>query len=161
MMFTFFVLDLFLQVLFKKSIWQFHFTWLISQQFTRRYLKPVAFLVIYLTNELYLFNKLFVYSTIIYLIIIYTFSESEIFFPILKIQALQFFQKNILFRRPKILLSKVFIVWYPNRTNFFKMDFRNVFLTIYLIFAKVFSCLNYIELWLNFLWHPFFETGTR
>ena len=44
------------------------------------------------------------------LIIIYMFSESEIFFPVFKIQSLQFFKKNVSFRRPKILLRKDFIV---------------------------------------------------
>ena len=44
------------------------------------------------------------------LIIIYTFSESEIFFPVFKIQSLQFFKKNVSFRRTKILLRKDFIV---------------------------------------------------
>ena len=48
------------------------------------------------------------------LIIIYMFSESEIFFPVFKIQSLQFFKKNVSFRRPKILLRKDFIVWYSN-----------------------------------------------
>ena len=38
------VLDLYLQVLSKKSIWYFDVTWLILQQFTRRDLKPAAFL---------------------------------------------------------------------------------------------------------------------
>ena len=42
-MFTFSVLDLFLQVLSKKTVWYFDVTWLISQQFTSRDLKPVAF----------------------------------------------------------------------------------------------------------------------
>ena len=39
------VLNLFLQVLFKKFIWHFDVTRLISQQFTCRDLNPVAFLV--------------------------------------------------------------------------------------------------------------------
>ena len=43
--FFFSVLDLFLQVLSKNSIWHFDIIWLISQQFTRRDLTPVAFLV--------------------------------------------------------------------------------------------------------------------
>ena len=45
-MFSFSVLDLFLQVLFEMAISHIDFTWLISQQFTRRDLKPVDFLVI-------------------------------------------------------------------------------------------------------------------
>ena len=101
----------------------------------------------YSTNYFYI-QQLFMYSTD-ELIIIYTFSESEIFFPVFKIQSLQFFKKNVSFRRPKILLRKDFIVWYSNRINFFKMDVR----TFYLIFAKCLSCLNYVELWLNFLWY--------
>ena len=44
-MLTFSVLDLFLQLLSKKSIWYFVVAWSISQQFTRRYLKSVAFFV--------------------------------------------------------------------------------------------------------------------
>ena len=44
---TFSVLDLFLQILFRKLIWHFDVIWLIPQQFTRRDLKPVAFLVLY------------------------------------------------------------------------------------------------------------------
>ena len=101
----------------------------------------------YSTNYFYI-QQLFMYSTD-ELIIIYTFSESEIFFPVFKIQSLQFFKKNVSFRRTKILLRKDFIVWYSNRINFFKMDVR----TFYLIFAKCWSCLNYVELWLNFLWY--------
>ena len=101
----------------------------------------------YSTNYFYI-QQLFMYSTD-ELIIIYTFSESEIFFPVFKIQSLQFFKKNVSFRRTKILLRKDFIVWYSNRINFFKMDVR----TFYLIFAKCLSCLNYVELWLNFLWY--------
>ena len=38
------IFDLFLQVLSKKSIWNFDITELISQRFTRRDSKPVAFL---------------------------------------------------------------------------------------------------------------------
>ena len=101
----------------------------------------------YSTNYFYI-QQLFMYSTD-ELIIIYTFSESEIFFPVFKIQSLQFFKKNVSFRRTKILLRKDFIAWYSNRINFFKMDVR----TFYLIFAKCLSCLNYVELWLNFLWY--------
>ena len=101
----------------------------------------------YSTNYFYI-QQLFMYSTD-ELIIIYTFSESEIFFPVFKIQSLQFFKKNVSFRRTKILLRKDFIVWYSNRINFFKMDVR----TFYLIFAKCSSCLNYVELWLNILWY--------
>ena len=41
----FFYFWTFLQVLFKKLIWHFDVTWLISQQFTCRDIKPVAFLV--------------------------------------------------------------------------------------------------------------------
>ena len=53
-MFTFSVLDLFLQVLSKKAIWHFDVTWLISQQFSRRDSKSVAFLVfIYLLLLVY------------------------------------------------------------------------------------------------------------
>ena len=37
--------DVLLQVLFKKSVWHFDVTWLISQEFIRRDLKPVAFFV--------------------------------------------------------------------------------------------------------------------
>ena len=44
-MFTFSVLDLFLQVLSKKSIWHFDVTWLILQRFSREDLKPVIFLL--------------------------------------------------------------------------------------------------------------------
>ena len=62
----------------------------------------------YSTNYFYI-QQLFMYSTD-ELIIIYTFSESEIFFPVFKIQSLQFFKKNVSFRRPKILLRKDFIV---------------------------------------------------
>ena len=43
LMLTFSVLDLFLQMLSKKAIWHFDVIWLVSQQFTRRDLKPVAF----------------------------------------------------------------------------------------------------------------------
>lgn len=42
------------------------------------------------------------------------YMKSEIFMPVFKIQGLQFFQENILFRSPKTLLRKVFIVWYSN-----------------------------------------------
>ena len=62
----------------------------------------------YSTNYFYI-QQLFMYSTD-ELIIIYTFSESEIFFPVFKIQSLQFFKKNVSFRRTKILLRKDFIV---------------------------------------------------
>ena len=62
----------------------------------------------YSTNYFYI-QQLFMYSTD-ELIIIYTISESEIFFPVFKIQSLQFFKKNVSFRRPKILLRKDFIV---------------------------------------------------
>ena len=41
--FTFFVFDM--QVLSKKFIWYFDVAWLISLQFTRRDVKPVAFLI--------------------------------------------------------------------------------------------------------------------
>ena len=41
--FTFFVFDM--QVLSKKFIWYFDVAWLISLQFTRRVVKPVAFLI--------------------------------------------------------------------------------------------------------------------
>ena len=33
-----------------------------------------------------------------------------------------FFHRNILFGRPKILLRMIFIIWYSNRTNFLKTD---------------------------------------
>ena len=42
--FTYSVLDIMLQVLLKKFIWHFGVTWSISRQFTRRDMKPVAFL---------------------------------------------------------------------------------------------------------------------
>ena len=45
------------------------------------------------------------------------YMKSEIFMPVFKIQGLQFFQENILFRSSKTLLRKVFIVWYSNCTN--------------------------------------------
>ena len=41
--FTFSVLNLFLQVLPERFIWHFDITWLVFQQFTRRDLKPAAF----------------------------------------------------------------------------------------------------------------------
>ena len=44
-MFTFSVVDLFLLLLIKKSMWHFGVTWLISQLFPCRDFKPVAFLI--------------------------------------------------------------------------------------------------------------------
>ena len=41
--FTFSVLNLFLQVLPERFIWHFDITWLVFQQFTRGDLKPAAF----------------------------------------------------------------------------------------------------------------------
>ena len=54
-MFTFSVLDLFLQVLSKKSIWHFDVTWLILQRFSREDLKPVILLL--LRNQLLIEKK--------------------------------------------------------------------------------------------------------
>ena len=45
-MFTFSVLDLFFANFIQKICWHFDVTWLIPQRFTRRDLKPVAFLVL-------------------------------------------------------------------------------------------------------------------
>ena len=63
-MFTFSILDYFFASFVQKSIWHFDVTWLISQQFSRRDLKPVTFLVsihlmsITLYKDLKFFKKL-------------------------------------------------------------------------------------------------------
>ena len=79
----------------------------------------------------------------------------------------KFFHKNTLFRRPKILLRMVFVVWQSNRTNFLKINYslwiylRNAFLIIYLIFAKVLKLFNFLRTMIEFIVTFFQNNGDQ
>ena len=96
--------------------------------------------IIYIFNEtvtliqriIYIFNEIviFIQQTI------YVFNGQTIFIQNLRITNLvpkfstyflgssrKLFHKNILLRRPNILLSKVSVIWYSDHTNFLKTDF--------------------------------------
>ena len=133
-------------ILIQRIIYVFNGIIILTQElftYSTKELFSFKELFIYLTKELFSFNELFLYSTIYLCTQGWTNNFLHVqrlrnflsslqnpritnlvpkFSTWFLVSSRNFFHRNILFGRPKILLRMIFIIWYSNRTNFLKID---------------------------------------